>query len=244
MPTILNLGCGTRTSPNAINIDWSIYLRLKQTSWGRLFARFALRGERRAGFVALDDSIVVHDLRDGIPAETSTADAVYHSHTLEHIDRNVVPIFMREVLRVLRPGGIHRIVVPDLEYLVRRYVDHLGKGDPVLHDELVAAFIEQCVRREASGTSQQPWLRRGIENRLLGDARARGETHQWMWDEDNLSGVLSESGFVDVQRVTATTSSIEAWDLINLDILSDGRPYKPNSLFIEARKPRIVQRDV
>ena len=48
----------------------------------------------------------------------------------------------------------------------------------IQHDDYVGAIIEQCVRKEAAGTSKQKNVRRFIENIILGDARKRGETHQ------------------------------------------------------------------
>jgi predicted SAM-dependent methyltransferase len=97
-------------------------------------------------FEAMSDNIVVHDLRKGIPAEEGSVDAVYHSHTLEHIDRDDVPGFMAEILRVLKPGGIHRIVVPDLEAPVRAYLKDLDAGNDD-HDRTIERFLEQAVRR-------------------------------------------------------------------------------------------------
>ncbi len=35
MATMLNLGCGTKTSPYVVNIDWSPYQRLHQNIVGR-----------------------------------------------------------------------------------------------------------------------------------------------------------------------------------------------------------------
>jgi predicted SAM-dependent methyltransferase len=239
MLTILNLGCGTRTSPMTVNIDFSIYQRLRTSRGGRMAAKLVLTGERRARFDAMSGGIVIHNLRKGIPAETSSVDAVYHSHTLEHIDRVDVPGFMMEVLRVLKPGGIHRIVVPDLERAVRAYLDDLeAEGDN--HDATVEPFLEQSVRRHAFGTSQQTPARRRIENLLLGDARRRGETHQWMYDSLNLTQMLIANGFTDIRRVDEKTSAIPGWSEIGLDVLPDGSPYKPGSLWMEATKPLRV----
>jgi SAM-dependent methyltransferase len=225
---IYNLGCGTRASPLCTNVDWSIHLRLRR--WG--LARLA--GSRRDAIEALPETIVVHDLRRNIPAATASVDVVYHSHLLEHIDRSSVAAFMGEVFRVLRPGGIHRIVVPDLEALATRYLDGFGaKG----HDERVARMIEQMVRREAAGSSRQPTPRRFMENVLLGDARRRGETHQWMYDRHSLAQLLIRSGFVGPQQVDYKESAIPGWTRIGLDRNSDGSPYKSLSLYMEAWKP-------
>ena len=234
---ILNLGCGTKTSPAATNIDWTVFLRVKSSKLAPFLAPLLFTGERRARFEALDGSIIVHDLRRGIPADDDTADAVYHSHLLEHIDRPQVSAFFREVRRVLKPGGVQRIVVPDLERLAREYLSHLDEPSGRSHDEVVARMIEQMVRREPHGTSMQRPLRRRLENLALGDARRRGETHQWMWDRVNLADALRAEGFVDVQVVDFQTSQIEGWNAIGLD-LQDSHEYKPGSLYIEAAKPR------
>jgi SAM-dependent methyltransferase len=219
-----------------VNIDFSIYQRLRASRLGRTAAKFVLTGERRAKFNNMAGDIVVHNLRKGIPAETNSVDAVYHSHVLEHIDRAAAPGFMAEVLRVLRPGGIHRIVVPDLERAVRLYLEDLDAGNDN-HDLALEPILEQSVRRQAAGTSQQGQLHQRVEDLLLGDARRRGETHQWMYDSLNLAQLLKASGFIDIQRVDEKTSAIPGWDEIGLDVLADGSPYKPESLWMEASKP-------
>lgn len=224
---ILNLGCGTRTSHACVNIDWSIHLRLRRWHLGRLAGR-----RRRAAMDAIGGRVVVHDLRKGIPAADGSVDAVYHSHMLEHIQRAAAPSFMREILRVLKPGGIQRIVVPDFELLARRYLDEFGKPG---HERRIAAMIEQIAREEAHGTSTQRPLRRRIERLLLGDARKRGETHRWMYDRVNLAKLLRESGFVDIKVVSHETSGIQGWNPAELDVAPDGLPYKPGSLYMEAR---------
>lgn len=235
--TILNLGCGYKTTPYTTDIDFSVQQRLHASRLGRVAARIAVRGERRVQFEAMDDDLVVHDLRKGIPAGDGTVDVVYHSHVLEHIDREHVPGFFREIERVLRPGGVHRIVVPDLEFVVRRYLDHLDQAGPDHATIGIAPILGQCVRREASGTSKQGPVRRRIENLILGDARRRGETHQWMYDRLCLAQTLEAAGFVGVQQMDVHTSQVPGWDLLGLDLSEDRESaHKPNSLYMEARK--------
>lgn len=240
-PVILNLGCGTRTHPNCVNIDWSITLRLKSSHLGRLIAPVLLSGPRLRAYRAMTGNVLVHDLRTGIPANADSVDAVYHSHVLEHIDRDQVPGFFAEVMRVLRPGGVHRIVVPDLEAMCRQYLASLdrciaeGKGSE-RHEAHISAIVEQMVRREARGTSRQKPTRRRIENAILGDARKRGETHQWMYDGVSLRYALEQAGFHDVTSVSWTTSSIGGWGLMGLDLSDDGQEYKRGSLYLEAVK--------
>ena len=238
MSTILNLGCGTKTSPHTTNIDWSIHARLRRSPLGRGLAPLILNDERRKLFFGMDE-VLVHDLRKGIPAPAASVDAVYHSHVLEHIDRDAVLPFFTEVRRVLRPGGVHRIVVPDLERLAREYLGSLeqGLGDPQAragHDATVSQMILQMVRREASGTSKQHPVQRRLENLLLGDARKRGETHMWMWDRVNLPETLERAGFLDVELLGWQTSRIPGWRELGLDEEPGGGEYKPGSLYVEA----------
>ncbi len=240
---ILNLGCGNKTSasPDVVNIDWSVYLVVKNSPVWSLLVRPWLSAERRAKFDALPGNIVVHNLSKGIPFGDGSADVVYHSHMLEHLDRPVAERFLLEVKRVLKPGGIQRIVVPDFEQICRRYLKHIEACDRdpaeiAWHDDYIAEAIEQSIRREAYGTSRQKPLRRFVENLLLGDARRRGETHQWAYDRVNLRAVLERTGYRNVQVANFDSSQIPGWAGYGLDINDAGGEYKPLSLYLEARK--------
>lgn len=241
---ILNLGSGTKTSTDldVTNVDWSIYLRLKRRTLGRWLAPLLLRGTRKERFERLPPNTVAHDLSKGIPFPDGSVDVVYHSHLLEHLDRPVASEFMGEVRRVLKPGGVQRVVVPDLERLCRDLLEHLERcsSDPderAAHDEYVAELIEQSVRREAYGMRGQrgPW--RAVERLLVGDARRRGETHQWLYDRANLSALLERTGFAEIAVRSFDTSRIEDWQRYGLDLDASGREYKPGSLYVEAVRP-------
>jgi len=125
---ILNLACGTKTSsdPSVLNIDWSIMLRIRTNPFLRALAPILLRGDRLKRFLSLPENIMVHDLTRGIPFPDACVDAVYHSHVLEHIDRTEAPKFIQECSRVLRDGGVIRVVVPDFERYCRKYMDHIS----------------------------------------------------------------------------------------------------------------------
>jgi hypothetical protein len=64
-----------------------------------------------------------------------------------------------------------------------------------------------------------------------------GERHLWMYDERNLHEALRKAGFTAPTRQSAGSSSWDGWADQNLDIEDDGRPYKPESLYMEAVKP-------
>jgi SAM-dependent methyltransferase len=238
---VLNLGCGAKTSDLCDNLDWSILIRIKKNPLLRFLASPFLRGDRRERLLGLSDKVILHDMRKGLPYADDSVDVVYHSHMLEHIDRPFVLGFQKEVFRVLRPGGIQRICLPDLEKAVRRYLESIEacEQNPALipsHDARVAELLEQSVRKEAAGTNTQSGWRRRAEKAILGDARARGETHQWMYDRFNLRRIVEQAGFRDFRIKSWNVSDIPDWEKIGLELLAQGPEYKVDSLYVECRK--------
>ncbi|HET8644736.1 MAG TPA: methyltransferase domain-containing protein [Vicinamibacteria bacterium] len=246
---VLNLGCGIRTSPRCVNVDWSLYLALRRSRLLTALAGRVLDAPRRQHLARIDGATVLHDLRRPLPFPDQWADAVYHSHVLEHFDRHLEDPdrdaalgFLRENLRVLKPGGILRVVVPDLEALCRGYLDDLAAcaaqaAPGAEHDRAVARILEQSVRREAATTARRRGLRRRVERLVLGDARRRGETHQWMYDRVNLAALLERAGFAEVRVVGYGVSRIPEWNEIALDLDEGGRERRPSSLYLEAVRP-------
>jgi SAM-dependent methyltransferase len=239
---VLNLGCGPKTSPLCVNIDWSFYLRLRNSRLLRLLAMPLLNARRRAAIDRLDPAIRVHDLSRGIPYPDASVDAVFHSHMLEHLDREVVPAFLAEVRRVLKPGGIHRVCVPDLENNVSLYRRSLERADadPAAradHDMAVARLFEQSVRKRPGGTVGQGRLRYFVERTIVGDARGRGETHQWAYDRVNLAVLLEQAGFAEVRPMRWQESAIPRWPETRLEQDAEGGEYMPQSLYVECRRP-------
>lgn len=205
------------------------------------FVSLIIKGQRLDKFNSLPDNIKIHNLTKGLPYSSDSVDVVYHSNLLEHFDRDVADTFLLEVKRVLKPGGIHRIVVPDFEKTCRDYIQHIMSCDikpeeAENHDFYIAKLIEQSVRRKASSTSQQNSLRRIFENLILGDARRRGETHQWMYDRINLKRKLIKIGYEKVYVQDYRTSLIPKWSEFGLDVDDKGNQYQPGCLFVEALK--------
>jgi SAM-dependent methyltransferase len=240
---ILNLGCGTRTSPHpdVVNVDWSLNIRIKSSRMMRLAAAPLLDARRRSRLDQMGGRLLAHDLSKGIPFAPDSVDAVYHSHVLEHLDRAVARGFLEETLRVLRPGGICRIVVPDFEFLCREYVRHidLSLQEPqqaARHEDYVEGVLEQSVRREAAASSGRKGVAPLVEKIVLGDARRRGETHQWMYDRISLPHILRQVGYAAVAVESWGSSRIPGWHQVALDKNAEGGEYTPHSLYVEAQK--------
>jgi hypothetical protein len=65
-----------------------------------------------------------------------------------------------------------------------------------------------------------------------------GERHHWLYDGHSLKQRLQASGFVAIERCTASTSRHPDFPFHPLDLAADGQPRKgAESLFIEAQKP-------
>jgi predicted SAM-dependent methyltransferase len=125
----LNLGCGSRFHRDWINLD----------------------------FAASDQSIIVHDLSQGIPYPDNSIDVIYHSHVLEHFSQKQGEFFLQDCYRVLKDQGIIRVVVPDLEKIARSYLEALEKnleGDQEWQHRyhwILLEMYDQVVRNNSGG---------------------------------------------------------------------------------------------
>lgn len=135
MKHYLNLGCGKRFHPDWINMD----------------------------VAPSDPGVLKCDLSRGIPLSDGHCEVVYHSAVLEHFRQQEARRFLRECHRVLKPGGVIRIGVPDLEQLCRLYLERLRSaqtGDAQAaydYDWVLLELFDQTVR-EQSGGAMVDWL--------------------------------------------------------------------------------------
>src|ERR1700761_4288792 len=76
----------------------------------------------RRGFPDYPANIAYGDVIKGLPVAQGSAAAVYCSHVLEHLALADLRTTLRNTFGYLRPGGIFRFVLPDLEWLAWSYV--------------------------------------------------------------------------------------------------------------------------
>ena len=132
----LNLGCGHRYHPDWINID----------------------------IIPKGLGVIKHDLSCGIPLPDASCNVIYHSAVLEHMRRPDAVAFLKECHRVLKPDGILRVGVPDLEKICRLYLSKLAEalnGDETAahdYDWIMLELLDQIVR-EKSGGNMLDYLR-------------------------------------------------------------------------------------
>lgn len=170
----INLGCGLSIAPGWINIDnspnaWlSKHPLLKWSLWKfRIISDYHYR-------VNWPRSIEVYNLKKPLSYGDSSIDYVYTSHFLEHLEYKDAQRLIREVIRVLKPGGVIRIVVPDLAIGAKQYLASLqAKSDGA---KAAPDFLN--------------WLQ-------LSKPGVR-DPHQWMYDAPSLTAMLREAGFTNV----------------------------------------------
>jgi len=157
-PCVLNLGCGPERLPDCVNVDLYFPAELRL------------------------------DLTRPLPLPDACVDAIVSQHFIEHVPRATGEQLIAECARVLRPGGWLRVATPDLEWMVRRYLQDIEHGDADVADALnermrahdhvhiydfaaLAGLFARAgladVHRAAPQESECAWLR-GRESRLAG----------------------------------------------------------------------------
>ena len=135
------------------------------------------------------------------PFKDSTWDVIYSEHMLEHIYVDKVPHLLSEVFRILKPGGLFRVTVPDLEIHAKNYIQK--------NDQFFEPIITKYKSRWNTKKSKY-WLIRSNGGAFMSRAVQRFYRHRWMYDFETLSSCLKEVGFSKVSKMTCGESKISA----------------------------------
>jgi hypothetical protein len=206
----VQFGCGTCAPDGWRNFDAG------PAFWLQKYMPFSKSFLVRKGYPEYPvRNIEYADVIDGLPVEPNSTKAVYCSHVLEHLALSEFRRTIRNVYSYLESGGTFRLVVPDIEYLIKQYV-----ADPA--PDAASKFIEQAHLGEATkprGIGSLPQL-------IFGRSK-----HLWMWDFKNIAKELQEAGFVGVRRAAFNDSDDERFK----DVENLGR--WENCLGVECKKP-------
>ncbi|OUC13632.1 MAG: methyltransferase [Alkalinema sp. CACIAM 70d] len=132
---LVNIGCGQTLHPDWINLD----------------------------LVPSSPAVRSFDIRRGLPFAERTCDVCYSSHVLEHLQPAQASFLITETFRVLKPGGILRIVVPDLEQIARLYL----------------ASLEQSLSGDSQAIAQLDWMRLELLDQMT-RTQAGGEMGKYL----------------------------------------------------------------
>ena len=202
----LNLGCGPQVVDGWVNVDYSL---------GAKLAKLPVVGalSRSVGLfnVKWDPRIYLHDLTKRFPWGDGSVDACYSSHTVEHLSRDDGARFIAEAFRVLKPGGVLRIVVPDLVPLVTAYSSGKLTADRFVEDLGVLYGSDK----------------KGLKKLL---APLMEFPHKCMYDTPTMLRAMNSAGFVSSAR-TPFDSEISDIRLVELEDRTRG------AVIVEGRKP-------
>lgn len=178
--------------------------------------------------VRFPDSVRYGDITKGLPFADGTVSALYASHVLEHLSHEDFHAALRESYRILKPGGVFRLIVPDLAGRARRYLDAYDKGDP--------GAAERFINETLLGRQSRPKTLKAHLKAMFGN-----EVHLWMWDEPAMRAALASAGFADIRRCALGDAEDPAFKSVEnpgrfADFDLGGLP----ECAIECRKPALA----
>ncbi len=171
---MLHLGCGRNYFDGWINIDNNSYNDIQKLDlhW---------------------------DLRKKLPFKDNSVDFIYNEHFFEHFSIEESLRLLHEFKRILNPQGVIRISMPDLDDIVKVYLNpDYGPADfsAVMGTELVtrAEFLNVYFR----------WW-----------------GHQWLYNWEEFERRLKDAGFSKIKKCARSISEYK--ELNNIEQRTDSR---------------------
>jgi len=212
------LGCIWQRIANRCSPRYHVRIaRLRRQSG--LSVNFGSGGKGPAGWINVDarpnhaDIYVAYDMRRPLPFRDGQVKRIFAEHVIEHLDfRDDIPRVFRELRRVLEPGGVVRIIVPDAERFMAAYVKRSADEFASLGWDLdrLPADIYTPVH---------------VVNLIF---HQNGE-HFFGWDFETMRYALLDAGFASVHKQSFRVS-------LDAQLAIDQEQHRPYSLYVEAVK--------
>lgn len=181
---ILNIGCGPNIFPQFVNIDY-LWRPKIDVCW---------------------------DITKGLPFQNSSFSGIFTEHCLEHISYNYFVIVLKEMFRILVPGGRVRIILPDAGLYISLY-NRFYAGEKVSIPYVSPEEMENGFKPIRA------------VNRIF-----RDHGHLYAYDFFILTELLTEVGFSEIVRTSFMQGSDQR-------LLVDSEERRLESLYVEAVKP-------
>jgi predicted SAM-dependent methyltransferase len=110
------------------------------------------------------------DIRHKLPLKDKSVDYIYCSHVLEHFEKYETLDILKDCYRVLKKGGVIRVVLPDLKKMIKNYKS------------------AEKFNRDFFGYEK--------DKKSLLNLFVRG--HHWMYDENSISELMKKF-FIEVE---------------------------------------------
>lgn len=164
----------------------------------------------------------VHNLKNGFPQHAdNSVDIINMGQAIEHL--NVIyetPQFLNECYRMLKPGGLIRMATPDLDILIKAYLDN----------DMDKFSIEQpAFYKNADPSAQLSYLMFGSCGPKCSFDNYEG--HFFLFTQKSMTKILKDAGFKDIIFYYETGKSLRP------EILDDIRDFGiSHSFIVEALK--------
>jgi predicted SAM-dependent methyltransferase len=192
------------------------YLLRGRSNNGSLHLHLGCGPKYLAGFMNIDGNPFRKcdlwvDLRNGIPFASNSVTSIYSTHMFEHFYPDELNFLLRECLRVLKPAGGVRLIVPNLESAIEAY-----------HQSQSGWFSDSFPRAFDS-----------IGGRFSNFIFCDGQ-HRIAFDFSYLDEVLRKAGFREVERSKEGASRLYKDKVPPYQ--PEDSPDMPHSLYVEAFK--------
>ena len=158
--------------------------------------------------------------------DDDTYNGVYSEHFIEHIERDEGINFFKEMLRIMKPGGIVRTVWPSMDF-----VNFLRSDKDLSNHTFVKEYYRVYVQHHGfcpPGNEHKSLQ----EQCALGLLWQKGE-HKYLWGMQEMINMLSELGYRNVREYEYQRSSFAPFK--NIDRNNPLRAL--HSTVVEATKP-------
>jgi ubiquinone/menaquinone biosynthesis C-methylase UbiE len=188
-------GCGTSAPKEWTNFDASPTLRIQRMPMLGFILKKYLN-------VQFPHHIQYGDIRRGLPGiGANTCAGIFCSHVLEHLSLNDCRTAINKTFQMLKPGGILRCIVPDLEYIVREYLTKL--------DHNVSDASIQFMKSTALGRIDRTHGLSGFASDFFGNSN-----HLFMWDRLSLHQELANANFSSIRPCKLNDSTDPMFKLV------------------------------
>jgi predicted SAM-dependent methyltransferase len=200
----LHLGCELNTPDGWINLDGS---------WGAWLAKYPrLRAVLKLTKIfprhlvekPWPRDILVHDLNKPLPFPDNSLAAIYAAHVLEHLYLTEAQRLLAECYRTLEPGGVIRLVVPDLHAYIAEYIAAEPGTTPSGAENRINRadlFQQRLMLREAAPASGRMIYK-------LYSKLTDFHSHKWMYDVESLTYYLAAAGLSHIHEMPPHESLI------------------------------------
>jgi len=172
----IQYGCGWSAAQNWRNFDASPTLRFERLPIvGKLYTKNNTR---------FPQDVEYGDIIRGLPIPDEFCEGVYCSHVLEHLSLDDFKIALKNTYKILKPGGIFRLVLPDLEFSMNNYMNNSS-----------SSAANDFLNETSLGRVTRPRGVLGLLKEYMGNSQ-----HLWMWDYKSLAKELEEVGFTEIRR--------------------------------------------